>query len=274
MSYPYLIARASGWWSGQAYVSGPDTASRVIGTDGYEVSKVRMSGSEANLVALIDNVRAATVHTGVGADVVQVGLEDSRGKTSATVGTGSGDDDVSISRGSRDMARDGNPGGAHALSVVNLGAGDDHLTVSFGSVKANGGTGNDHMFTGDGRDTLVGGAGDDVLNGGAGADSLSGGSGRDVLEGGLGNDTLHGGAGPDTFVFNFGKGRDVIRDFQPGVDELFIRPRGQEYNTVEELLGGARDTLNGVVIKLAASTEITLQGVMKADLRTDDLIIG
>lgn len=68
--------------------------------------------------------------------------------------------------------------------------------------------------------TLTGGALDDVLVGDAGDDRLNGGAGLDILVDGAGVDNLTGGAGADVFILSPDGERDVIADFQPGLDRL------------------------------------------------------
>ena len=55
-----------------------------------------------------------------------------------------------------------------------------------------------------------------------GNDTLNGGAGNDILFGGAGNDILTGGAGADQFVFlaNSNSGKDVITDFEAGIDKV------------------------------------------------------
>ncbi|MFU8882429.1 MAG: hypothetical protein ACNA7Q_08685, partial [Rhodobacterales bacterium] len=96
------------------------------------------------------------------------------------------------------------------------------LTSWRGVDRVNGYTGNDTL---DASQTtapifLFGADGDDLLLGGAGDDTLSGGAGDDTLIGGAGNDWLVGGEGADQFVFRSGFGRDVIADFEPGIDVI------------------------------------------------------
>ena len=67
---------------------------------------------------------------------------------------------------------------------------------------------------------IFGNAGGNWLSGGAGGDKLSGLGGHDVLTGGSGKDTLIGGAGQDSFVFTDSESRDVIKDFESGVDHI------------------------------------------------------
>ncbi len=69
---------------------------------------------------------------------------------------------------------------------------------------------------------LNGQAGDDNLFGGAGDDRLIGGAGADFLFGGFGNDTATGGTGGDLFGFSIGSGRDVITDFELGIDQILL----------------------------------------------------
>ena len=100
--------------------------------------------------------------------------------------------------------------------------GNDKLAGSFDNDMVEGGQGNDSLGGGMGRDLLKGEDGNDSLGGADGNDLLFGGDGNDIVNGAHGNDTLEGGAGADVFFFNnnFSSGRDVIRDFEPGLDHL------------------------------------------------------
>lgn len=72
------------------------------------------------------------------------------------------------------------------------------------------------------RRRVRGSGGPDRLFGQAGSDRLWGGGGADTIDGGRGGDTLLGGAGADSFVF---AGRDVIGDFELGLDHLVVADR-------------------------------------------------
>jgi Ca2+-binding RTX toxin-like protein len=98
-------------------------------------------------------------------------------------------------------------------------------------ISQNGGNGNEAITGSGGEDRLDGGNGNDVLNGlgghdllkgGNGSDSLYGGSGNDFLLGENGNDLLFGGAGADIFHFGRGGGRDIVFDFEVGVDRISL----------------------------------------------------
>ncbi|MFW2230895.1 choice-of-anchor Q domain-containing protein [Rhizobium sp. CRRU65] len=150
-------------------------------------------------------------------------------------------------------------GGNGGSNVLNGGAGADKLSGGAGGDVINGGTGQDTAgYAGSGgvnvnlatgaasgghatgdkfvsienltgssyNDVLTGNSGSNVLDGGAGADKLNGGAGTDVIIGGAGKDIMTGGVSADTFVFKApteigsGSNRDVITDFQHGVDKM------------------------------------------------------
>lgn len=84
------------------------------------------------------------------------------------------------------------------------------------------GTGGADTLTGTaGNDRIQGLAGDDWISGLGGNDVIRGGAGSDVLDGGAGNDVLFTSGGRDTVLFGKdGFGRDVVTDFEIGVDQV------------------------------------------------------
>lgn len=98
--------------------------------------------------------------------------------------------------------------------------GSDRIEAGRGDDLVQGGRGFDWINGGKGADVLYGGAGRDTLKGKRGNDVLDGGDGRDKLSGGAGNDMLTGGRNADKFIFTNGCGRDVITDFEDGLDQL------------------------------------------------------
>ena len=86
---------------------------------------------------------------------------------------------------------------------------DNNITGSEGENTINGGAG---------ADFIRGQGGNDMISGEAGIDVLVGGAGDDIIDGGGDNDILRGSAGADTFVFTTGTGKDVIGDFEDGID--------------------------------------------------------
>lgn len=140
---------------------------------------------------------------------------DLRGRTAASA---SGDVNVSLT------SIENATGSANADTLVGTGRGNTIL----------GGGGNDRVFGLGGADNLVGGDGADTINGGAGGDRISGGLGRDVLTGGTDGFV-------DTFVFSgladsstTSAARDVIRDFQVGLDKI-------DLSAIDAITGGVDD---------------------------------
>jgi Ca2+-binding RTX toxin-like protein len=110
--------------------------------------------------------------------------------------------------------------------VFRLKDGRDRLEAGRGDDAAYGGGGRDRLSGQAGADELRGGSGHDVLNGGGDDDTLHGGAGHDTLHGGWGADFLVGGAGADVFSFTNPGGRDVVADFEDGLDLLRLEVPG------------------------------------------------
>ena len=133
-----------------------------------------------------------------------------------------------------------------------------------------------------GDDIAFGRNGSDLMNGGAGNDTLFGGDGDDNLVGSSGVDKLFGGAGADRFTFfgtffqadsgvGVGK-RDIIEDFQVGLDKIDLRSVDANPNVFGDqaftFIGGK--TFGGVPGELRAVLEI--QGlVLQMDMNGDKL---
>ncbi|CUH77119.1 calcium-binding protein [Tropicibacter naphthalenivorans] len=126
--------------------------------------------------------------------------------------------------------------GAGADTVFGLG-GADTVFGEAGNDKIQGGAGNDFLSGSFGRDVILGGEDDDFIHGGDDGDQLRGGDGQDVLIGGDGRDVLIGGdftggsypgdGAADVFMFQDvtesapgGANRDIIRDFEVGLDQI------------------------------------------------------
>lgn len=156
-------------------------------------------------------------------------------------------------------------------SIAKGGKGNDVLTSHKGHDTLIGGAGNDQLFGNGGNDTLKGGKGNDVLNGGAGDDILKGGAGNDIIEGGFGNDHLTGGAGADTFVFyQNSDGADVIKDFQAGLDHIYLPDYIGDFSDIEIVQKGKH-----LIIGIADETfEITLKNTQISELSADDFIFA
>ncbi|MEF8728014.1 MAG: calcium-binding protein [Accumulibacter sp.] len=221
-----------------------------------------------------------TLSGGEGNDVLHGGTG-----TDRLAGGGGGDTfRVTGNVGSAFEGYDSYDGGAGRDRIVAYGGKVDIGLAAFGP--ANGieivdasGTGGAVRLLGDWNDNLLdfsatsfigrlsidGGGGRDTIIGSAAGDAIFGGHGADVLAGRGGNDTIAGGSGTDSFVFGNAGGRDVVTDFQDGVDHLDFHGTG---------LGGFKSlkivaTDNGALISWDAN-EVLLVGVKAADLGASD----
>ena len=135
---------------------------------------------------------------------------------------GAGNDTL---RGGQGMVDGAIYGGLGNDSIV-AGSGLDYLSGGDGNDVLRGGSGDDTLDGQSGNDLMIAGDGNDYLVDGIGYDTVRGGSGDDTFVAGLGTDSLYGGAGADVFLFQstaaagIGASRDVIRDFQRGVDVI------------------------------------------------------
>jgi Ca2+-binding RTX toxin-like protein len=96
-----------------------------------------------------------------------------------------------------------------------------------------------------GNDNLVFGGGDDLIK------ALGG---DDTIDGGGGGDTIIGGAGADDFVLRLGDGRDVINDFERGVDKIVLD--GFSFGDVQLIA-----TSSGTNVKAGGTTLASFKGV-------------
>lgn len=158
-----------------------------------------------------------TLYGDTGADKLRggTGADQLHGGAGSDNITGGGGDDRLFGDGENDFMQ-----GSGGNDSVYGGAGNDRLRGDAGNDVLRGGDGADKLFGGNGRDSLSGDTGADLLRGEAGADVLRGGAYHDTLVGGYGNDLLIGGTGRDVFVFAENHGRDVVRDFEIGMDRI------------------------------------------------------
>lgn len=152
--------------------------------------------------------------------------------------------------------------------VITGGATGNTITGFAGNDRIDGGDGKDKLIGANGADTLIGGNGNDTLWGGASNDSLSGGAGFDIINGGGGDDILRGGLAGDTFQFNRSSGRDVVLDFEDGIDRIQI---GGGITGIGQL------TLTQVdfdVVITFGTTRIELDNMSLSEISAADFIFG
>ncbi|MEB3884339.1 pre-peptidase C-terminal domain-containing protein, partial [Lyngbya sp. CCY1209] len=154
--------------------------------------------------------------------------------------------------------------------------GNDTMTGGGGNDTLFGGQNDDFLEAGGGNSILFGNLGNDNLSGGPGNDSLYGGAGNDVVIGGSGNsivsgdkglDTLTGSGGANQFILaSSGADRDVITDFQPGIDKMSL-PAGVTFADLEVRGSGGNTEIlrNGEVVAI-------LNGVISSSISSNDFI--
>lgn len=200
---------------------------------------------------------------------------------------GGAGEDLFIGAGGRDIAYGGADNdifrlvGGDDLAYGDGGA--DVMRMGSGADVAYGGEGDDRIFGDGGDDVLVGDAGNDFIEGGNGRDFLEGGEGDDVLRGdgsldnlhgGNGDDTLYGGDGRDTFQFLLGEtGRDTIKDWEDGLDELDLTSFGfTDFDTQVKVLAVNVGAAN-MRIDLDADTRIVIENFRIEDFDAGDVIL-
>ncbi len=162
---------------------------------------------------------------------------------------------------------------ASAVTLINKtilsgGAGDDTILGGAKQDILKGDAGHDLLEGGDLRDILFGSVGDDTLSGGIGNDVLKGEAGNDSFSGGSGTDVFTGGDGADVFGIEVtATGRDVILDFEDGVDYLSLGS-GMSFDDLK-IVGNAAGTVSAIrlednnqlltVIKDVSFTDITVE---------------
>ena len=125
-------------------------------------------------------------------------------------------------------------------------------------------------------DLVIGDAGDNRFEGRDGADQLEGGGGNDQLIGGTGNDILTGDGGDDLFIFNAGEGMDTITDFTAGaatddvIDVTAFGFTAFDDGSVNDVESALADSGGDVILDLGGGDQVTIQGVNKAALDSDD----
>ena len=221
---------------------------------------------------------ADEVHGGGGGDIIRGGQDADTlfGDAGDDIASGDRGQDLVYGGDGRDVVRGGAEndqvfGGAGNDFVVSGDSGDDSAHGGDGNDVVRGGAGNDQVYGDAGDDRVIGDHGDDQVFGGAGADVLLGFYGDDFLLGGLGNDVLAGGGGADVYAFAAGDGRDVILDYEAGVDKIDIS--AYEGMSAEEVLGTVKNAAAGGVKLDLGGDSVVLRDMEVFELTVEDFIL-
>ena len=162
-----------------------------------------------------------------------------------TIWDGNGSDTIDLSNYNAGITANLAPGGSIDFSTTQkaqLGAGiwaDANLYLAFAPDNRKkamienivAGKGDDFIFGNStvnmidakgGSDTIEAFGGNDTIFGGGGRDDIKGGAENDIIDGGIGKDTVSGSGGADTFMLHDRSAKDVIRDFEIGIDIIDV----------------------------------------------------
>jgi Ca2+-binding RTX toxin-like protein len=153
------------------------------------------------------------------------------------------------------------------------GSANDLISGSAGSDLILAGGGDDIAFGNAGDDTIYGMGGNDKLYGGSGNDKLYGGTGMDELRGGSGNDQLNGGSGLDKFIFGANSGVDVIKDFQNGVDKIYLTGIAG-FDSLSDVFANQVENGTQLQIDLGGGNYILIDNYAHDQISYDDFVFG
>lgn len=160
-------------------------------------------------------------------------------------------------------------GGGGNGDVITGTKGSDNLVGTPEADTIDAGGGNDAVTGVEGSDNLIGAMGKDVIRGSDGDDALVGGKGKDTLDGGLGNDALKGCKANDTFVFGDNFGKDTVRDFKPGKDQIDL---AVAFSSFKELKFAMKSAGKDVVIT-SDEGSVILKNVKLSKLDSHDFLL-
>jgi hypothetical protein len=149
------------------------------------------------------------------------------------------------------------------FGAASMGFGQNGIVYrgdSTGNVKS--GTNRDDILYGfDDNDKIVGKNGNDLLFGG---------DGDDRLWGDVGNDVGIGGAGADDYIFDDSWGRDVVKRFESGVDDINLR-LVDGLSSMQQLT--KTHNADGDAVATFRQASITFDGLRWADLDGRDFLL-
>lgn len=122
----------------------------------------------------------------------------------------------------------------------------------------------------DGRnDILESQPGSGGLYGGGGDDILIGDSSGNALYGGTGNDVMIGGDGADLFHIDINDGKEILADFDPTEDEIYLWSEPKDFAGHQSIADTARASPSGYAVVDIGKTVVTLVGIAPEEVSAD-----
>ena len=222
--------------TGTGYALNLDTGDINLITNSGEIGGGILLGSNDDVVDGATGLIRGAIQAGAGDDMIKSGIGDDLiegGAGRDKMYGGAGNDTATYENSTASVrvslasnrGRGGEAAGDWLFDIENLTGSDFDDTLAGDAVS-------NQMKGGSGDDRLVGEAGNDFLFGESDDDTLVGGDGDDILNGGLGRDILWSGTGADIFEFldvaesGTGSDRDVIKDFEQGLDLIDLSAMG------------------------------------------------
>lgn len=188
------------------------------------------------------------------------------------------------------------------LSVSILGTNEDDALMSYGGGSIlDGGLGDDTYYIWDRTDQVIEAVGigidtvmfydwqytlpNNVENLVLGSDGsygignaldniITGENGAQTIDGAAGNDVLAGGAGSDTFLFTRGSGKDLISDFEVGVDRVSFDATLSQFTSLASVTAAMAQSGADVVLNLGANDSITFSNQLISDFVASDFVLA
>jgi Ca2+-binding RTX toxin-like protein len=232
--------------------------SNVVGDiENLTLTGKAMSGTGSNAENILIGNKSANILVGLDGNDRLDG-----GKSGDTLRGGAGDDTYVV-----DSAKD------VIDEVSNNGNGIDTVlaSTSFDIRQRTGLSGDVENLTLVGKNAIYGSgsSGDNIVHGSIANNTLFGNEGNDTIDGHLGNDNLYGGAGGDTFKFSDATfGKDVVKDFQDGIDHLAFALSVAD--SFSDFVITGNDTA-AVTITIGANS-VVLYGTQPIHITADDFV--
>jgi Ca2+-binding RTX toxin-like protein len=257
-----------------------DGTNRIVNSGLIEGSNtaIDMYGGTGEGVNLIVNTGTISGHNAIYASTLEYDKVVNSGKIVGDVKLGGRDDMFVFKAGKVDGTVYGDEGDdryvvnkAGLTISEDFGEGTDDI---YSSVTITMPANVERLFlTGKGDIDATGGTGGNWIYGNSGANRIDAGGGFDVVDGGKGNDVLTGGSSSDDFHFARGSGRDIVTDFEAGLDEIELGDLKGAKDFADMLANHLSEKGDDLVITYGHDV-VVLKGMAGATLQAGDFDFG